>query len=117
MSAASRRLLSRGGTARVVLITVPDETTGRRIARALIEERLAACGNVVPVAASVYRWKGAICEEPECLLIVKTVSRRLARLAVRVRELHPNELPEILVLGVESGLTPYLAWVRAETAG
>jgi len=117
VSGTNGRTLSRGAAARVVLITVPDESTGRRIARTLVEERLAACGNVVPIAASVYRWKGAVCEEPECLLIVKTVSRRLARLAVRVREMHPYELPEILVLGVESGSSPYLAWVRAETAG
>jgi len=110
------RTLARGGLARIVLATVPDEATGRKVARALVEERLAACGSVVPIAASVYRWEGRVREEPECLLVLKTRAGRVARLTARLLDLHPDEVPEILVIAVDSGLRPYLAWVRAETA-
>jgi periplasmic divalent cation tolerance protein len=99
----------------VVLTTAPDEAVARRLARTLVEERLAACGNVVPMAASIYRWKGALVEEPECLLILKTRAPRLAALFARLREIHPYSVPEILALPVERGHAPYLAWLAEET--
>jgi periplasmic divalent cation tolerance protein len=101
----------------VVLVTVPDEARGRSIARSLVEERLAACGSLLPIAASIYRWEGRLHEEPECLLLVKTSASRIAGLTRRVLELHPYKVPEILVLGVETGLEAYLRWVREETGG
>ncbi len=113
----ARTRLARGGAVRVLLVTVPDEARGREIARALVEERLAACGNVVPIAASVYRWEGKVVEESECLLILKTSAALAERVAERVLALHPYRVPEILVLPVEAGLDTYLRWVRDESGG
>jgi len=99
----------------VVLSTAPDAPAGERIARALVEERLAACVNVVPGLVSVYHWKGSVARGREVLCVIKTRRGLLARMANRLRELHPYEVPEILSLGVEAGARPYLAWLRAQT--
>ena len=99
---------------RVVLTTCPDEETARRIARTLVEERLAACGNVVPGVASVYRWEGAIETAAECLLILKTRDDRVPALAARLGVLHPYDVPEMLALPVAAGAGPYVRWVLAE---
>lgn len=101
----------------VVLLSVPDEPTGRTLARALVEERLAACGNLLPITSSVYRWQGDLVEEPEWLLLLKTHAARLDALAARLVELHPYDVPELLALPVERGLPAYLDWVRQETRG
>ena len=98
-----------------VLITAPDEETARRIARALVEERLAACVNLLPGVRSIYRWQGAVEEAAEVLLIAKTHAERVAALAARVRALHPYELPEVVVLPVSDGSDAYLRWVVAES--
>jgi periplasmic divalent cation tolerance protein len=101
---------------RVVLVTAPDAEAGGRIARALVEERLAACVNALPGVRSTYRWKGALHEDDEVLLVIKTRADRLAALAERVRALHPYELPEVLALPAAGGSAAYLAWVAAESA-
>lgn len=93
----------------------PDAATAERIARALVEERLIACGNVVPGLTSIYRWRGAIEEAAECLLLMKAPLEKLAALAERIGALHPYEVPEVLVLEVESGAGAYLGWVLEET--
>lgn len=100
--------------ARVVLMTAPDGETGARIARALVEERLAACVNVVPGVRSIYRWQGRIEDDAEVLLIAKTHADRCEELAARVRALHPYDLPEVIALAVAGGSSDYLAWLRAE---
>ncbi|MCC7071099.1 MAG: divalent-cation tolerance protein CutA [Deltaproteobacteria bacterium] len=100
---------------RVVLITVPSMETARTLARTLVEERLAACVNIVPGLTSIYRFEGAIHEDAELLLVVKTVPHRLTALFARVAELHPYKVPECLALPVESGLPRYLEWVVGET--
>ncbi len=100
----------------VVLITAPDPETGRRLARALVEERLAACVNLVPGLRSIYRWEGAVEEEEESLLVVKTRADRLAMLTERVQALHPYDVPEVLALAVGGGSPAYLDWVRGEAA-
>ncbi|MCH2170954.1 divalent-cation tolerance protein CutA [Myxococcota bacterium] len=99
---------------RIVLITAPDDEVSSRIARILVEERLAACVNIVPGIRSVYRWQGAVEEDSEFLLIAKTRSDRFEALARRAQELHPYELPEILMLPVEGGSDDYMDWVRSE---
>ena len=109
--------LEPGGEVRLVFTTCPDEATARRIARTLVEERLAACGNVVPGLASIYRWRGAIEEAGECLLLLKAPTEGLGALARRLETLHPYEVPEILVLEVERGAGAYLRWVLEETRG
>jgi periplasmic divalent cation tolerance protein len=101
---------------RVAFITAPDAETGARIARALVEERLVACVNLVSGIRSIYRWEGAVQEDAEVLLIVKTRADRAGDLVVRVAELHPYELPEVVLLPVVGGNPPYLDWVREEAA-
>ena len=101
---------------RVAFATAPDGDVAARIARALVEERLVACANLVANVRSIYRWQGRVEDESEVMLILKTRADRVGALAERLRALHPYDLPELLVLPVEDGLAPYVEWVRAETA-
>ncbi len=100
----------------VVLVTCGSEEEGRKIARGLVEKRLAACVNMVPRIESVYRWKGAVEESSECLLLAKTTRSRFAPLETAVRELHSYELPEIVALPLVDGLDAYLEWIGASVA-
>ena len=100
----------------VVLSTAPSDGVARRIARAVVEERLAACVNLVPGVTSIYRWSGAVQEDSEVLMVMKTRAERVGELAARVRALHEYALPEVIALPVEAGSEDYLRWVRAETA-
>lgn len=102
--------------ARVVLVTAPDTETATGMARSLVSERLAACGNVVPGLTSIYRWEGGVHEDPEVLLILKTREERMEELVRRVAELHPYDVPEVLALPVDGGLPAYLSWVESETS-
>ena len=95
----------------VVLSTVGTDGDAVRIARALVERRLAACVNVVPGVRSVYRWKGRVEEDEERLLVIKTRRDRFEALREALVSLHPYELPEAIVLPVEAGHAPYLAWL------
>jgi periplasmic divalent cation tolerance protein len=110
------RPMTSGRVARVLLVTAPNEEAARSIARVLVDERLAACVNVIPMSASIYRWEGKIVEEPESLLLVKTSAARVEPLAQRIAALHPYSVPEILSLPVERGLAAYIAWVVEATA-
>ncbi len=83
----------------------------QRLAGALIEERLAACVNILPGMVSVYSWKGAMTSANEALLLIKTERRVYPRLETRLRELHPYELPEIVAVDIERGLPDYLDWI------
>ncbi|MGH9586389.1 MAG: divalent-cation tolerance protein CutA [Acidobacteriaceae bacterium] len=83
----------------------------QRIARELVVRRLAACVNIIPNLTSVYRWQGKIEQADEALLLIKTTESRLPALEAAIRELHSYEVPEFLVLSVESGSRPYLAWL------
>ncbi|HTP52670.1 MAG TPA: divalent-cation tolerance protein CutA [Anaeromyxobacteraceae bacterium] len=100
----------------VVLVTAPSPEAAASIARALVEERLVACGNVLPGIRSIYRWEGAISDEPEALLLLKTERHLVGALKERLPSLHPYQVPELLVLGVEDGLGPYLAWIAGSVA-
>ena len=94
----------------MVLITCPpDKAQG--IAEALVEERVAACVNVVPSLSSVYRWKGEVHHEGEAMLLVKTTKDRFEALKQAVLKHHPYELPEVIAVTVDRGHTPYLEWV------
>jgi periplasmic divalent cation tolerance protein len=86
------------------------------IGRTLVEERLAACANVLPGLTSIYRWQEKICRDPEVLVLLKTRRSCFPKLARRVRELHPYSVPEIVALPVALGSPAYLAWVAASTA-
>lgn len=100
---------------RLVLVTAPA-TEARGLARRLVEERLVACANLVDVH-SVFRWEGALEEQEEALLVLKTTRARLDALRERVVALHSYDVPEFLVVPVESGLEAYLGWVADETGG
>lgn len=97
----------------VVLMTAPDAACADRIARALVDEQLAACVNVLPEMKSVYRWEGKMEESREVLLVAKTRSALFPSLEARVRALHPYEVPEIVSLPLTDGSRPYLSWVDA----
>jgi len=100
----------------VVLVTASGDEEARRIGRALVDERLAACVNVIGPIASIFRWKDRVQEESEHLLVVKARRADVERLAARVRALHSYEVPEVLALEVVGGAAPYLDWVRDSTA-
>lgn len=98
----------------IVLVTCPPERA-RQIATALVEERVAACVNVVPSLQSIYRWKGELQSEGEALLIVKTAQDRFEALKQAVLKHHPYELPEVIAVSVDRGHAPYLDWVVEST--
>ncbi len=100
----------------VVLVTAPDADKAAAIARVLVDEKLAACGNVVPGVRSIYRWKGKVHDEQEALLVLKTTAAHFEALRESVLELHPYAVPEVLALAVDSGSAPYLAWLESETS-
>ena len=95
----------------VLLSNFPDADSARAAVRALVEERLAACGNIIPGVESIYEWKGAIETSAEVTVILKTVASRADEAQARLRSLHPYEVPEILRLPVTGGWPDYLVWV------
>ena len=99
----------------MVYITTPDLDVARRIARALVEERLAACANILPGMESFYRWEGAVLNDQEVVLIAKTRSALLVPLTKRVVALHPYEVPCVVALPVNQGHEPFLRWIDAAT--
>jgi len=99
----------------VVLITVPSEEDAANIGYTLVAEKLAACVNIVEGIRSIYAWQGEVHDEPECLLVVKTVAENFDALAERVKELHSYEVPEIIALPILKGSTEYLDWVWENT--
>lgn len=106
-----------GAEVRVALVTCPDDDTAERIATALLVEQLVACANLVAGVRSIYRWRGEIERAEECLVVLKTRSACVDRLATRIGELHPYDVPEFIVLPVDRGLPDYLSWVVEETQG
>ena len=95
--------------------TCPDADSARRIAEALVAERLAACVNQLPGIASTYRWQGKVTTDTEHLLLIKTTAARFEALRTRLLALHPYELPELIAVPVKHAHPPYLAWVREAT--
>jgi periplasmic divalent cation tolerance protein len=98
--------------ASIVLTTLAADFDALSLARTLVEERLAACVSILPGLVSVYRWQGGIEQDREQQILIKTTPDRLAALESRLRQIHPYDVPELLVLDVERGGADYLAWVR-----
>ena len=96
----------------VVYVTASNRKEADRIARALIDEKLAACVTIVPEVFSRYRWKGHVENSEELLLLIKTVPRRYKALEKRIRALHSYTVPEILAVPVLEGNSSYLAWMK-----
>lgn len=107
--------MDQAGDIIVVMTTLPDLDTAQRIAREVVNRRLAACASVQGPCRSVFRWQGAVEEVEEVALVIKTTQERYALLERELRALHPYELPEILALSAAAGLPPYLAWVADNT--
>ena len=99
----------------IILTTIGESADGVAFARALVDERLAACVNVLPPMVSVYRWKGTIEEEREQQLVIKTTSDRVPGIERLFRERHPYELPEFIVLDA-SASAPYVQWLAESVA-
>lgn len=96
--------------------TAPSAEAGRTIVRALVERRLVACGTVLPGAVSIYRWKGAVEQQDEAVVMLKTTAERWPALAAALPELHPYEVPELIAVPASAGLPAYLQWLSDETA-
>lgn len=102
----------------VVLITAPSNDVARQIAQLLVEQKLAACVNIIPKITSIYSWEGKIQEDEELLLIAKSWLELFASQFVpAVQSIHPYQVPEILALPINNGLQTYLDWMQQVTAG
>jgi periplasmic divalent cation tolerance protein len=99
----------------LVFTTLPSADKAAELAKTLVEERLAACANLLPAIRSIYRWQGKLQDENEVLVLLKTRAEHLERLKLRILELHPYEVPEVLAVPVEAGYQPYLDWLAGET--
>ncbi|MBM7116112.1 divalent-cation tolerance protein CutA [[Archangium] primigenium] len=96
----------------LVFVTAPTADKAAELARTLVEEGLAACGNILPGVRSIYRWEGRVHDEPEVLLLLKSWAPRFEALRARVVALHPYECPEVLRVDVAEGHPPYLRWIQ-----
>jgi periplasmic divalent cation tolerance protein len=101
----------------IVLTTLPVDGDGEKLASRLVEERLAACVNILPAMRSVYRWKNAVERADERQLVIKTTINRLRELEVWIRNLHPYEVPEFVVVPIIEGSHDYLSWLADSTKG
>jgi periplasmic divalent cation tolerance protein len=100
----------------IVVLTTCPEAAASRIARGLVESGLAACVSRLGPVHSTYRWQGAVQDEPEVLLVIKTVIARYSELEMRLKSLHPYEVPEIIALPVVAGSADYLGWLQGAVA-
>ena len=100
----------------IVLCNCPPDK-GIEIANALVKEGLAACVNIIPAIQSVYLWDGEVCDETEATLLIKVAAERVSALRTRILALHPYDVPEVLVLPVDTDLShgPYVEWVRGQS--
>ncbi len=101
----------------LVLTNLPDRASAEDLASALLEQRVAACVNILAPCRSVYRWKGAVQHDEEHPLLIKVARTRYAALEAAIRAGHPYELPEIIAIPIAAGLPAYLQWVEAESRG
>jgi periplasmic divalent cation tolerance protein len=99
----------------LVLTNLADMASARLLAQALVEQRLAACVNMLPAVHSVYRWNDVVEEAAEVTLLIKTTTARYEELEQAIRALHPYELPEVIAVPVSAGSPAYLAWIAQET--
>jgi len=99
----------------VALTTLEDMAQAQELVRRLVDDRLVACGTVLPGATSIYRWEGAVTTASETVVLLKTTRARWAGLAAAVERYHPYGVPELVALPVVAGLAEYVAWVASET--
>jgi periplasmic divalent cation tolerance protein len=99
----------------IAFCNCPSADTANALANGAVERRLAACVNILPAVASVYRWEGRMVSETESMLLIKTTPECIPALKAFIEEFHPYDTPELIVLDVTDGLPAYLAWVAAES--
>ncbi|MEX2584735.1 MAG: divalent-cation tolerance protein CutA [Gemmatimonadota bacterium] len=107
--------VDRSGRVSLVLTTAPDAAIAERLVRSLVEQRLIACGNIVPGLVSLYRWDGKIAREGEVLVLMKAGAADVDRLFERINELHPYAVPELVELPVDGVSKAYGRWVIDST--
>jgi len=95
----------------ITLCTCPNQTVAEELATSLVEQGIAACINIIPKVTSIYKWQGKLEKDDEVLMLIKTDQSRYQDLEQALLSLHPYELPEIIAVPVEQGLTGYLNWV------
>lgn len=101
----------------VMMCTAPDAEVAARLGRDLVDKALVACVNIVPGLRSIYRWQGAVCDEPEVLMVIKTRKSKAEDVSAALRASHPYQTPEIIALPVVGSLDVYADWIRDSTAG
>lgn len=99
----------------LVLVTAPSADKAAELARTVVEEQLAACGNILPGLRSIYRWEGQVQDDAEALILFKTRASLFDALRSRIVALHPYQVPEVLRVDVADGHAPYLAWILEST--
>ena len=99
----------------LVLSTIDSKEAAEQIAHHLVEERLAACVNIISNITSVYKWKGVLEHDVEHLMLIKSTRELLPQLTDRIKQLHSYELPEVIALPIQDGYPPYLEWIVSET--
>ena len=99
----------------IILVTAGSEVEAEKIARALVEERLAACVNIINPIRSIYRWEGKVQDDREWLLVMKTQATRFSAIETRVKTLHSYQVPEVIALPIVAGSDKYLEWLKSET--
>lgn len=97
------------------MVTAPSSAAAEQLVTRVVEERLAACGSIVPGVTSIYRWQGAVERADEVMIVLKTVPAAVARLTSRVAALHPYDVPEVIALPVTAGLDSYIDWIVSNT--
>jgi periplasmic divalent cation tolerance protein len=110
-------MIRNGGRYRVVLVTCASIGEARRIGRAIVNKKLAACANIVAGVESIYRWKGKVERAREGLVIMKTSETRLRKLEREVKQLHSYDVPEFIVLSIVAGSKEYFDWIAESTTG
>ncbi len=105
-----------GRAFRIVLSTAGSEEEGVRVAKSLVERKLCACVNLVPKIRSFYRWEGAVQDDAEVLLIIKTTQEKLQALSDHLAEIHSYDVPEMLAIAVNKGSASYLEWLAESCA-
>jgi periplasmic divalent cation tolerance protein len=96
----------------IIYCTCPDIATAEKISRQLVNDKLAACVNLLPGITSIYEWQGKIEQSSEVLLVIKSMAERFAEISTLIEDIHPYELPELIAVSITDGLPGYLDWIK-----
>ena len=99
----------------IIYSTIGNLEEARKIARVLVKDKIVSCVNIIPKIESIYRWKGNIEEDNECVIIAKTIEKNINKAINKIKELHSYEIPDIVAIPITHGLKDYLDWIEDET--